>query len=63
MLLPPTVWLNRAEPPAVKAVMLPVGSRRSGGEGSDNKSDSMLGCVFPMLFVVAYCRNNTKAKT
>ncbi len=38
MRLPPTVQPDMAEPPAVEAFVLAVGSRRSGGGGSrDNR--------------------------
>jgi hypothetical protein len=54
---------DAAEPPAVEAFILAVGSRRSGGGGSTDNRDTMLGCDFPMLLVEAYCKNSTKGKT
>jgi hypothetical protein len=62
MCLSPTVRPDAAEPPGVEVFILAVGSRRSGGGGSREIIESMLGCDFPMLLIEAYCRNRTKGK-
>jgi hypothetical protein len=48
-----------AEPPAVEAFILVVGSRRSGG-GISGIMDNMLGCEFTMPLIEVNCRNSSE---